>query len=554
MMRDNQAAMAESGSRPRTPGLVYTALSMGLFILISTIALTTRQPPPPSISEFAPQSVEQITEAPEEQGSGFGEGAGEGELGALSPETLAAQQQPPIDVPRVRKCIGDPPRQSEDPQSPPCVPYFDGDNGGSTSQGVTRNEISVAFPNDNFLVDNRAIADMVLHFNSRYEFYGRKIFLADYAPRGGFAAAPDPPQMFADAVYVDEEVQAFASIGYPARYGAEYHYYDELARRGVVSVAHRPQLVDEAHYREQAPYQWHFLPSTELMLRNYGEFVCNVLAGKRPDYAGPEISLRSVRKFGLIYQRLQDGSAPDVSPLVNTMTACGATPVVVEDSQKDSTQVRQNGVVTLNSQNVTSVICWCDLGDTRNVHMPGASNQGFLPEWLLSTYIDQDLDNSFQGNNAEHQDHVLGVSFRNKFLPKFDMPWYWAVREVDNSHDPQGGNYYHLQARYSSLLLLASGIQMAGPKLTPATFQQGLMRARFPNPAAGASPYYQGRAGFEGNRHTMLSDGVMFWYSGSQPGVVDPSFPGRVCYILGGQRFGLGRWPKIDAPFQEECS
>lgn len=545
--------MAESVSRPRTPGLVYTALSAVLLVIISAVALTSRQPPPPSISEFAPQSVEQIRDAPEEQGISGGAG-GADELGALSPEARLQelQRQRSIEVPRVRKCIGDPPRQTEDPQSPPCVPYFDGDNLGSTSKGVTRNEITVAFPNDNFFVDNRAIGDMVLHFNSRYEFYGRKIFLADYAPSG--AAAPDPPQMFADAVKVDEEIRAFASIGYSARSGAEYHYYDELARRGIVSVAHRPGLTGEDHYREQAPYQWHFLPSTDLMLRNYGEFVCNLLAGKTPAFAGPEITLRPVRKFGLIYQRTQDGSAPDVSPLVNTMSACGATPVVVEDSQKDAEAVRENGVVSLSSQGVTSVICWCDLLDTRNVHMDGATKNGFFPEWLLSTYLDQDVDNSFQGNNAEHQDHVLGVSFRNKFLSKFEMPWYWAIREVDNAHDPQGGNYYHLQARYSSLLLLASAIQMAGPKLTPATFQQGLQRTRFSNPSPGAAPYYQGRVGFEGNRHTMLSDGVMFWYSSSQPGIVDPGFPGRVCYVFGGQRFGLGGWPKTNAPFKQECS
>lgn len=551
--------MAESVSRPRTPGLVYTALSAVLFVIIAAVALTSRQPPPPPISEFAPQSVEQIKEAPEEQGISGGPG-GADELGALSPEALLQlqlQRQRAIEVPRVRKCIGDPPRQTEDPQSPPCVPYFDGDNLGSTSKGVTRNEITIAFPNDNFFVDNRAILDMFLHFNSRYEFYGRKLFPVDYAPRGEFGP-PDPPLMFADAVKVDEEIHAFASIGYSARGGAEYHYYDELARRGIISVAHRMGLVGESHYREQAPYEWHFLPSTDLMLRNYGEFVCNLLAGKSPAFAGPAISLREVRKFGLIYQRTQDGSVPDVSLLVNTMSACGATPVVVEDSRKDDEPTRETGVVALSNQGVTSVICWCDLGDTRNIHMDSATKQAFFPEWLVSTYIDQDLDNAFNTSNPDHGRHVIGVSFRNKFLTKFEMPWYWAVREVDSGYDPtadgQDNDYYHLQARYSSLLLLASGIQMAGPKLTPETFAQGLAKTRFPNPSPGAAPYYQGRVGFEGGRHTMLSDGVMFWYSLSQPGIVNPSTPGRVCYVFGGQRFGLGRWPKTDAPFQQECS
>ncbi len=541
------------GRRPRTPGFVYTALASLMMVFIVGLAFTTRQPPPPSIAEYAPQAVEQISQAPDEQSSEFGEG-GSGIEGEATSELGQAQQPPPppIDVPRVRKCISG--RQTEDPQSPPCVPYFDGNNGGSTSKGVTRNEITIAYPNDNFFIDNRAIADLVIHFNSRYEFYGRKLFLADYLPRGGFAAVPDPPQMFADAVYVDEEQKAFASIGYPARWGAEYHYYDELARRGIVSVAHRPGLTGEDHYREQAPYEWHFLPSVDLMLRNYGEFVCNLLAGKSPAFGGPEVSLRAVRKFGLIYQRTQDGSVPDVSLLINAMKGCGATPVVVEDSQKDTTASRQTAIVTFSSQQVTSVICWCELGDTRNIFMTGATNQGFYPEWLVSTYIDQDLDNAFNLSNPDQGANVIGVSFRNKFLRKFEMPWYWAVKEVDANYEPADGSYYHLGARYSSLLLLASAIQTAGPKLTPATLAQGLAKTRFPNPSPGEAPYYQGRVGFEGGRHTMMSDGVMFWYSLSQPGTIDPSTPGRVCYVLGGKRFGLGSWPKIDAPFKEECS
>ena len=40
-----------------------------------------------------------------------------------------------------KRCVGDPPRQTEDPLAPPCVPFFDGDNFGATYQGVTKDEI-----------------------------------------------------------------------------------------------------------------------------------------------------------------------------------------------------------------------------------------------------------------------------------------------------------------------------------------------------------------------------------------------------------------------------
>jgi len=45
--------------------------------------------------------------------------------------------------PKQFQCYGNPPRQTEDPSSPPCVPFFQGDNFGATYQGITKNEIKV---------------------------------------------------------------------------------------------------------------------------------------------------------------------------------------------------------------------------------------------------------------------------------------------------------------------------------------------------------------------------------------------------------------------------
>ena len=55
--------------RPRGPAVVYTALGMVLLVLIVGFALTSRQPPPPTIAEFAPQAVAQITDTIDDQAS-----------------------------------------------------------------------------------------------------------------------------------------------------------------------------------------------------------------------------------------------------------------------------------------------------------------------------------------------------------------------------------------------------------------------------------------------------------------------------------------------------
>src|SRR5688572_25910879 len=131
--------------RPRSAGIFFAVLSVVLLVVLAAVALTQRQPPPPTIAEFAPQAVENITDAPNDQSSSSGRGTGSGEcaddscpgIGEVTPSP------PPIEVARTRRCVGDPPRQVEDPQSPPCVPYWVGDNGGSTSKGVTRDSIKV---------------------------------------------------------------------------------------------------------------------------------------------------------------------------------------------------------------------------------------------------------------------------------------------------------------------------------------------------------------------------------------------------------------------------
>ena len=119
-----------NGRRPKTPGAVHSIVTLALIVGLATFALTARQPPPPTIAEFAPQAVEQITDAPTDQASKSGVGgAGDcspGQVcegGAGAGDAGLDQVTERINVPRVRRCVGQPPRQIEDPQSPPCVPF-----------------------------------------------------------------------------------------------------------------------------------------------------------------------------------------------------------------------------------------------------------------------------------------------------------------------------------------------------------------------------------------------------------------------------------------------
>ncbi|MFT5222733.1 MAG: hypothetical protein ACI867_001039, partial [Glaciecola sp.] len=469
--------------------------------------------------------------------------------------------------PRVRKCVGNPPRQTEDPQSPPCVPFFEGNNGGETSLGVTKDEVIIAWPNLVFFgPEPQDVMQLrVDHFNRRYEFYGRKIVLAEFEIPT--FAAPDPPTMVADAVRVHTELKAFASLGYGAREGSENHYYEELARRGVVSVSTgKMPIADEARMSRFHPHWWSWEADIGETLALAGDFVCSTLAG-RPPVGGafqddgnpldPGATLRpEQRKFGIISTRSKDGVVAPSERLTDALDACGADYLPIIEDDANALQP-DNVVLQLRNAQVTSVMCLCaDLNQLRSSYMPAATNQNFFPEWVTVGYGASDIDNSFQPGVAppEQAKNVLGITTHDRWLPRQQMPWYWALRESDPNRDHPGQQpYFNMLNRYSQMLNLASGIQLAGPNLTPESFAQGLQMAKFPNPGAGDAPQFQARIDFR-RSHFARATAAMYWYSPSEGGVIDPSVPGSLCVINQARQYAIGAFPtEQQAWFQTPC-
>jgi hypothetical protein len=430
------------------------------------------------------------------------------------------------------------------------VAYFDPkeDNGGATYHGVSRDSIDLFYTVD-FLEDSADVAKLGDFFNDRFEFYGRRIKLHQVFARGG--VDPDPKLMQADA-QAAYDTPVFGSLNYTSRGGAEFYFYDAMADKGLVTVAHRVQAqATDRHLREHSPYEWSVTPTLDSMLRNYGEFVCRALAGKGPAYAGGQQARAPTRVFGLIVQQASDGTAPDPEALRAELRRCDAdvAAVAYDKVTSDTGRTGTDAIVRMTDKQVTSVICLCDPKETRETLMPAASSQVYQPEWLLGSYLDNDLDSSLSGAPPDQNTHALGLVFRNKLLGRQDMPFFWALKEQDPSADPSGGAYYALSARYSSLLVFASGIQMAGPRLTPNSFAAGLLRTTWANPGAGGPPYYQAAVGFPGGRRTFIDDAAMYWYAPDQRGTVDPSSAGAVCYVRQGARYRLGSWPAGDQPF-----
>jgi hypothetical protein len=277
--------------------------------------------------------------------------------------------------------------------------------------------------------------------------------------------------------------------------------------------------------------------------------VCSSLNGKAPKYAGTGIAgTAQSRIFAVGFTKEGDGTLPDVSPLSNGLSACAA-PVALTEDASNANQF----ILDLKAKNVTSVMCVCwasEIGALQSA----ATKQQYFPEWIVQHYGFQNIDgvgappgqaNAPPPYQTEHLPHTFGLTFHNKTLPPDQTFWYNAIREVNPTYSyADNGADVTTWYRYEELMLLFSGLQMAGPNLTPQSFQAGLFRARFPNPGHGATPYYQAAVGFRPGLHSFFNDAAPIWYNTqAQNYTTNEPRTGSFCYVGGGVRYGPGTWP-----------
>ena len=565
------SSVVVSRKRPRDPGIVLGAISLAGLVLFATVALTEAAPAPPSIAEFAPQAVEQIKDAPTEQEGDVGLGGGGGRAATTTTTPPAADDElvaAPVDavvktVPRTRRCVGDPPRQTEDPQSPPCVPFFSGDNGGATAKGVTPTEIRVALPafsasnNPEGLKLRRAITAFM---NERFEFYGRRIVLVPVGPERLPTSTGAAYQQEIRAVAAEADAKnVFASLSLP---GTDTGAYEaELIRRGILSAGFGRGSPDA---KQKAPYEWAYAPSLDTTIEGFGEWVCKQLVGKPATWAQNERQNRP-RKFGVLYSKPTGESYDPVAVFDRIIQGCGAEPVLsitmpihsnstVQDPNHQAAYRSNAAKMCDPSKMITTVVDFTSGGDIQRYH-PAFTSQNCHPEWVLNGFGASDQNSNYvQTSQAEQRDTSFGLSWKSKQIPFVDQPAFHALKEADPNYqfDPrgyaQGLSQSYTVHHYNELLLLASGLQMAGPRLSPRAFEAGLHRTKFPNPD---HPTRKAKVDFTDGDYTMTDDSVEMWWS--EQGL-DPTTnnPGAQCYIRGGgNRYRRGTFPSEPSPFFE---
>jgi hypothetical protein len=544
---------------PRLVALANGGVAALILVVVAAFGVAVSQSSPPSIAAFAPEVQQHAN-----QKSLSGEAAA-GALGAAAPTGVPSTPNPTANAPASNRpgttptpnplagrppslhCAGSPPHQTEDPQSPPCLQSFEGDNGGATSPGVTRTTVYVAWPEMQAGfpgVENEAYTTaMVKYFNSHFQLYGRSIELVPTTIAGGNNAfvSPDAQQMAQDADKAAREIKpgtgVFASLGYAPVGGTGYYYYDRLAQDGVLSVQSSPLLVPESHLAS-SPYLWSTGPGYDTVERNLANLYCHQLRGRPPQYAGPPTPPQTswgTRRIAVFYETSSNNVAIDPRPFVDALGACGVQATAQALSDDDASYTAAVNAMQQGQQ--TTVACMCSPTQIGKF-MNNATNQAFFPEWLVSNEQFLAADSSPQQWPSAQQGHVIGVDFNNEMLDPQNEFWWRAVKDADPGQAyQQNRQQQYAYYRYEELLLLASGIQQAGPRLTPQSFQQGLYDTRYGNVGHGAAPYYQAQVGFGPGAHSFYQDAAAVWFSPSaQSYTTGQGQAGAYCYSHGGDR------------------
>lgn len=538
-------------------------------------------PPPPETANLESLGLGSSSTT---RGDGVG-GTGPGP--ATPPATPPAA--PPIpdgtgERPVTKRCVGDPPRQTEDPLSPPCVAHFDGDNFGATSHGVTGEEITILFYVDSSIADSvtsrgaeerpkntyvdlvrdpprdddhivvRGLRGLQNHFNDRFQTYERRVRIVVYFDPEGVSAE----SRGADATRNLEDVDPFAVIA-DTRDGYQNEYLSAMARAGRLnfgSFQSRPA----AFYRQFPGLIWSVRPSIEEQAAVFVDYVCRKVVPHPTSFSGNDGENGQPRVLGLL--RADDPRVPEITEFAAVVRqgieACGGTfahegtyPVTntssgfrQSDGANNETSAQAN-MATFQANGVTTVI-WAQGYEV--THTKAGARANYRPEWVIAgdRQIEGYQTGAFQDQSA-FDEHAWVVT-SNALAPDVEESFcFRAYLEGNPSLAPQDAKFLcQVRSYYDDLRLLFTGIQVAGPRLTVDRLDQGL-HAIPPVPSTDPSIP---TCFFNPDDFTCIKDAAAAWWDGDATNPYATA-PGCWRFAEGGRRHFAGNWPDGDVLEQQ---
>ena len=321
--------------------------------------------------------------------------------------------------------------------------------------------------------ESKAFTELALRFISkRYELYGRKLeveFIQGNCP----TTPPNYDLCNAEAQAVAKK-KPFAIVWGTPLYGS---VFDIWKNAGIISLG--GWQFDDTFFNNRRPYRYDpWMNGTEEGA-HIAEYYCKKMAKASADHAGsvihPTIGGRNTpRKLGIITPEV-DANTLAAKRVIAAVKKCGGAvtdgPYTYESNINTATQQTETTVTKLIQDKVTTVACMCDPIAPAFL-TAGMSGNAYFPEFLLTGAQFTDADLVGRLYDKQVMRHAFGISLvpQQVALDVADTARVWQAE--GNSGHPCGKNGCGINWSYVNLL--GTAIHLAGPNLTPITFEKGL--------------------------------------------------------------------------------
>jgi hypothetical protein len=575
----------------RYPPLALIAAALLIVLAVLPSALTLPNTNPSEVPEYAPVPPQKENPPPVQSNlAAVNLGKSSGITTEVKPPKL------PGGIggnPTIYNCVAG--HQTEDPLSPPCSPFFTGDNGGATYQGVSKDEVRVIFymdgsigttgqasydntsevapqqgtycdadaaPNSQKKCANETGVDHMWlritrayerYLNARFQTYGRHIHFWVY-----YSGATDAGGRRADAADNFERIKPFTVIDWAVFRGFSNAYVDAMARNGVVLFSSQ-QINPRSFYEKYDPLVWSFWPDIEQRVDHYVDWICKKVAPYPVAHTGEGIARGGPRKYVLYYTT--DPGRPDldafrrlaIPKLESRCIPKGSMELTfpfagyIIDTGGDPAYARLN-VARMRGANITTML-W--LGGIDGKTEQAADDVKYYPEVFFAgdNYMESGTTGFYSARPFHAQVAVETSVLREGRLQ--ESVAYQAWREAEpNAPDAPDASW--ISSGYRDFFMVGMGIQVAGPRLHPTTVAEGFRAI----PAiASKDPFLPACYFTQG--HFCVQDATEMWWdnTGEAPGTTGNTG----CYRMPnlGRRYVLGEWATGDDVFknpQDVCN
>jgi hypothetical protein len=445
-------------------------------------------------------------------------------------------------------------RKVQFPWAIQCLHKFVGDNGGETSKGVYRDRIRVAYyiSRDPVTVGAtksaggcgdpdcaRAYVSAYLKwFEKYYQTYGRNVEVV-FVEGGGSESNEETARSDARKIAsIDPPV--FAALNGPGQAGGVYA--EELKAAGIVCFC--TVSLPQEFYQKNYPYVFSTLMSSTQAYIHRAEYIGKRLAGRTAKYAGSPLLKERKRSFGLIYFENSRGDyKPGVDFFQKQLAHYGVKlKKIISYTNIEGCQIdAQNMVNQMQLADVTSVIFSGD--PVCPIHLTKAAEaQEAKWEWIVTGSALTDTNNFGRLYDQNQWSRAFGVSMLAPDVKNENDYWFKMYREI---HPDGAEPKEEAPVLLSPVILLYTGVHLAGPNLTPKTFAAGIAKAI----TTGGTPTLPQRSygpkkplGVSLWDTTSYDDMTEIWWD---PDQTDPNGKkGAYWYVDGGKRYLWGAWPR----------